>query len=108
MLLTRCIKQGLLVCVLVLSCALPAHARVETLTEFYPEDAIAAELEQTLRSLTLLSNEKPVNLVALLTFYRGRDFQPAWFSAGGLSSGRALESGSSRSTDARVAATSSP
>jgi len=50
-----------------------------------PEDTIAGELERTLRSLTLVSGEKPVNLVPLLTFYQQRNYRPVWYSADGIS-----------------------
>lgn len=86
MLSTKRIKHGISACVLVLLCALTAlgHARVEVLAGS-PEDTIAGELERTLRSLTLVSGEKPVNLVPLLTFYQQRNYRPVWYSADGIS-----------------------
>jgi len=85
---TKRIKHAISICVLVLLCALTAraHARTEVPAEFSPGDAIASELEQTLQSLTRVSGEKPVNLASLLTFYQERNYQPAWCSAGGISS----------------------
>ena len=62
MLSTKRIKHGIIACVLVLWCALPAlaHMRVEAPPEFSSKNVIAAELERTLRSLTLLSGDWPV------------------------------------------------
>ncbi len=86
MLITKRIKHGISACVLVFLCALTAHAPAQVeVSAVSPEDAIAGELERTLRSLTLVSGEKPVNLVPLLTFYQQRDYRPAWYSAGGIS-----------------------
>ncbi|MGI9321434.1 MAG: L,D-transpeptidase family protein [Thiogranum sp.] len=80
------IKYGIPVCALVLLCALTALAQPrQEVPVVTPEDAIAGELEHTLRSLTLVSGEKPVNLALLLTFYQQRNYRPVWSSVGGIS-----------------------
>ncbi|MEN8762395.1 MAG: L,D-transpeptidase family protein [Thiogranum sp.] len=86
MLSTKRIKYGFSACILALLCALtaPAQGREPALA-VSPENAIAGELERTLRSLARVPGEQPVNLVPLLTFYQQRNYRPVWYSAGGIS-----------------------